>query len=407
MDPDDQNSLRSLWPSLANIWKRDRDPFLNQLRWRLHLRLLLISAALSAGFFVRGLLLQGSLDLGLGLGATLLAWLFLRRFPAYNRWVVRLNLTLFVSLGIHGLWQRPGPAYPIELLALMIMPVFGTLLDGVSTGAVVLAAGLAATGLWLQRSGLRDSADSLAVLFSLLGSSALYFCCVAHTWIFTSLVEEQRSSKEAVQATRQAVERLAATLSDQVFTQTQRLRTDLTAQGLSGLAAAQDLQATLAQARSKRPLEIPRNPVIAVQAAAGPAPLSLVRLFRHSLAALRPKPGGDAGHPSARMAAGGRHDRFLCAALSGQPPQPFLAGPTAALRRRGPLDLRRRRPALFQHAPGGLAGLHPRHHLLRRHAGRPGARQRRRRRPPWPWSPWAGPTASRAGPTAPCSAPSA
>ena len=63
----------------------------------------------------------------------------------------------------------------------------------------------------------------------------------------------------AAQATRVAVERLAATLSDQVFGLTQRLRLGLAERGLQGLETAKELNATLKQAREERPPEIPHN----------------------------------------------------------------------------------------------------------------------------------------------------
>jgi signal transduction histidine kinase len=248
---------------LKALWDRDRDPFLKHLRWGLHLRLLLIAAALSAGFLLRSLLSDGTWDLGVGLLASSFAWFFLRRFPAGNRWVVRGNLLLFVCLGIRGLWRHQTCYYPLELLPLMIMPVFGTLLDGALTGALVLGAGLAASVPWLDQYGKITSGDTLAVLFSLLSSLSLYLCCLAHTWLFISLVEQRRRSKEAVLATRTAVTSMAATLSDQIFSLTQRLRLNLEARGLDGLDAAKKLSATLKRARADRPSEIPQNPLIA------------------------------------------------------------------------------------------------------------------------------------------------
>jgi signal transduction histidine kinase len=254
------------WPTyqrLKTLWDRDRDPFLNELRWRLHLRLLLIAAMLSAGLLVRSVLSHGSADLVLGVAASVAAWFFLRRFPAYNRWVVRGNLVIFLSLGIRGLWQHQAPSYPVDLLPLMIMPVFATLLDGAVTGALVLGAGLGAPLLWLGQRTQLPPVDTLTLLFSLLCSASLYCCCLAHTWIFISLAEQRRQGTQAVLLTRLAVERLAATLSDQVFSLTQRLRSEMAAHGLGGLDAAKELSATLQQARTDRGTQIPRNPIVA------------------------------------------------------------------------------------------------------------------------------------------------
>jgi len=97
------------------------------------------------------------------------------------------------------------------------------------------------------------------VFFTFLSSASLYFCCMAHTWIFTSLVEQRRRSTLAVAATRSAIESLAATLSDQVFTLTKRLQADLHRDGLASTESADTLSQLLQRARTQRPAEIPRN----------------------------------------------------------------------------------------------------------------------------------------------------
>ena len=243
------------------LWARDQDPFLDELRWRLHLRLLLISAALTAAMLVRGYLQSGSLDLLIGLAATLAAWAFLRKAPAYNRLIIRGVLLLFVSLGTHHVWVRGQGVFPPDLLALMIMPVFALLLDGVTTGLLVLAAPILATALWLFRFAQLNSGQTLAVAFTGLSALGLFFSCLAHTWIFGRLVEERRQAAQAIGATRGAVAQLANTLSQQVFAQTRRLQRDLQEQGLSGLDAALALHGILKDARLARPAELPVDTV--------------------------------------------------------------------------------------------------------------------------------------------------
>ena len=253
----------SFWPRLQSLWARDQDPFLDELRWRLHLRLLLISAALTGLMLLRNALQGGSLDLLVGLVTTLAAWAFLRRFPAYNRWVIRGVLLLFVVLGSMHVWTKHPNEYPSDLLALMIMPVFALLLDGIATGALVLIAPLLACTLWMLRFGQVSSGQTLAVTFTALSSMGLFLACLAHTWIFGLLVEERRQASASIAATGAAVEKLAATLSHEVFAQTRLLQRDLQERGLQGLDAAVRLNQVLQEARLARPTELPLDTVVA------------------------------------------------------------------------------------------------------------------------------------------------
>ena len=73
--------LKNLRPGLLALWARDRDPFLSSLRWRLHLRLLLISAALSLGFVIHNLINARPADRLFGVWGTFACLVFPTPFP--------------------------------------------------------------------------------------------------------------------------------------------------------------------------------------------------------------------------------------------------------------------------------------------------------------------------------------
>ena len=108
---------------VRTLWERDRDPFLDHVRWRLHLRLLLVSALAAAAFALLNRMQHGSFGaVTLPLAACLALWLLLSRSPDGNRLAVRANLALFVLVAAHEALAGGGP-FPSALLALMVMPV--------------------------------------------------------------------------------------------------------------------------------------------------------------------------------------------------------------------------------------------------------------------------------------------
>src|SRR5580700_10895251 len=85
---------------LRTLWERDRDPYLRHVRWRLHLRLLLLAACGAAAFAAVPAGMAGPKLLYLPVVASLCAWLVLSRSPAGNGVAVRANIALFAGVGI-------------------------------------------------------------------------------------------------------------------------------------------------------------------------------------------------------------------------------------------------------------------------------------------------------------------
>ena len=264
--PDTPLSIPLLPPwlklQLRSLWDRDRDPFLDGLRWRLHLRLLLLSALLTTAFFFVNLS-RGRVDeVGLGVPASLAAWAWVRRHPQHSRTVARLMLSFFLCLGIYSVFLLQTPGIHWALLAMMIFTVFGTLLDGMVGGG--LAAGITvATGLVSLAIG-RTFGLPLVTAFATLSTVCFYLTCLAHTWMFNRLVAHRRECGRAIACTSALAEQLASTLNQDVAAATARLRASLS-QGLAGLAQAGELQRLLAQARAKLPAELPRSAVVPSQ----------------------------------------------------------------------------------------------------------------------------------------------
>lgn len=243
---------------LRAIQAGPRDPRMEAMRWRLHLRLLLISAALSAAFFFINLGRGHWDETGLGAVASLGAWAWLRQHPAQSRLVARVMVCLFLGLGSYALFALTTPAVHWALLAMTIMTVFGTLLDGPISGS--LAAGVTAlsASIILLRGGAPYS--PLSVAFAIPTTLSLFSTALAHTWLFGQLVQRQQRSANAVQQTTQATEVLARTLSEEVTQATQRLQVALQ-KGLDGLVQAHDLRGVLKDARVRLPEALPRNSV--------------------------------------------------------------------------------------------------------------------------------------------------
>lgn len=241
---------------LRALVQRAPDPRLEQMRWRLHLRLLLISAALCAGFFCLNLAYGRIDETGFGLLASLAAWAWLRPRPQHNRWVARIVLSFFLGLGIYSaLFARP-PAPNWSLLAMTLMPVFGVLLDGLLLGG--LAALVTTLTALCAVQHLSPDASPLLAAFSIPTTLCLYATSVAHTWLFDQLVLQRQRSAQALALSSQATERLARTLSEEVTQATARLRSALD-QGLPGLAQASGLRNVLKDARVQLPEALPRS----------------------------------------------------------------------------------------------------------------------------------------------------
>jgi len=241
---------------VRTLWERDRDPFLDHVRWRLHLRLLLVSALAAAAFALLNRMQHGSFGaVTLPLAACLALWLLLSRSPDGNRLAVRANLALFVLVAAHEALAGGGP-FPSALLALMVMPVFGVLLDGMASGGLVLLACLASVFACLALG--RCGGEPLIVSFTGVAATALYAVCLAHTWIFGSLVERQRRDRQAVALTTRGAEDLAAVLGEQVARHHLALREALD-RGRDLSQETASLQDLLQAARAGLPESLPRG----------------------------------------------------------------------------------------------------------------------------------------------------
>lgn len=251
-------SLASLRRLIAAVQEGPRDPRMEVMRWQLHMRLLLISAGLSGAFFIINLG-RGRVDeTGIGALAALGAWAWLRKHPAQSRSIARLMVGLFLALGVFALFGLPVAAVHWALLAMTIMTVFGTLLDGFIAGSI--AALVTALCAALILAGKQAPYSPLSVAFSIPTSLSLFATALAHTWLFNQLVARQQRSAAAVQATSQATETLARTLSEEVTQATQRLQNALQG-GLDGLVQAHDLRNVLKDARVRLPEALPRGSV--------------------------------------------------------------------------------------------------------------------------------------------------
>jgi signal transduction histidine kinase len=248
-------SLSSL---LGALDLQGRNPRLEELRWRLHQRLLLVAAGLCAAFFALNLGRGHWDETGVGLLLCLGAWAWLRKHPAHSRIVARLNLLWFLGMGAFAIFGLESPAVHWALLAMTIMPVFGALLDGPIGGGVAALATVAcaiaalATG---QTYGM-----PLGVAFAIPATLCLFSVSLGHTWLFYQFVERRQQSAQALAATTAATERLARTLSDDVIQATAGLRRSLQT-GWDDGEAAQALRQVLTQSRQRLPAALPRNSV--------------------------------------------------------------------------------------------------------------------------------------------------
>jgi signal transduction histidine kinase len=251
------NSL-SPGAQLSELWRalraRDRAAGLDELRWRLHLRLLIVVAGLSAGFAVLGLW-ERRLDPTAG-GALLSlgVWAWLRHHPEASRGVARAMVAFFVCLALDLLFVHPqsGPQRP--LLAMSVMTVFGALLDGLAAGAVAaLACTLSAVAVLLHQPG-----DPMAIVsaFAIPAAWCFFLNSLSFSWLYGGLIAQQQENGAALAAATAGVESLARTLSQDVTQATARLQAAL-GQGWQGLEQAAELRRILLQARAQLPSETP------------------------------------------------------------------------------------------------------------------------------------------------------
>jgi signal transduction histidine kinase len=250
-------ALRRLWwiELLRSLWESDRDPRLDDMRWRLNLRLQLVIAGGSFAFFLVHLA-KGRIDeVGLLVFAGLAAWAYLRGHAQHSRIVARIMLVCLLAESLFATFVLQPSAVHWALPTFMVLSVFGTLVDGMQGGGVVTLIALATAGICLA-TGI-DAGMPLVVAFSALAALCLYLTCLAYTWMFNRLAARQHESGQAVANTSRVAEQLATTLSHDVVGAIARLRGAL-AKGLVGLPQAQELHQVLAQARGVLPADMPR-----------------------------------------------------------------------------------------------------------------------------------------------------
>ena len=244
--------IRRLCSALRTLWERDQDPFLDELRWRLDLRLLLLAAAGGAGLGILRWATEGRLDLVPAVSAcALVAWLWLRSHPAGHRTVVRMLTLLFLSVALADL-ARPGQSAPWALFCLVVLPVYGTLVDGMLAGGLASLCTAAAAGWAIHHYGVGDIL--LMSVFAGLAGLCFYATSLTYTWIFGALVERRRVAQAAVASATAAAEQMARALGDEVTVANARLRAGL-GQGLTDARQTAELQQILARTRAALPRE--------------------------------------------------------------------------------------------------------------------------------------------------------
>jgi signal transduction histidine kinase len=244
--------LSRLLAAARTLWQRDQDPFLDALRWRLDLRLLLLTAATGAGMAVLRWTTQGRLDfIPLASAGSLGAWFWLRGHPTGHRKVVRWLTALLLGIGLSDL-ARPGQSAPWALFCMVVLPAYGTLVDGLAAGGLAALCTVGAS-VWEAARPMPGEIRLLAV-FAGLASLCFYATSLTYTWIFGAMVERRRVARSAVASATSAAGQLARTLGDEVTVANARLRSSL-AQGLSDPRQTSDLQQILARSRAALPLD--------------------------------------------------------------------------------------------------------------------------------------------------------
>ncbi|HTB34613.1 MAG TPA: HAMP domain-containing sensor histidine kinase [bacterium] len=244
--------FRRLGAAAKTLWQRDQDPFLDELRWRLDLRLLLLTAGAGLGLgWLRWYTLD-RLDLIplVSLGA-LAAWLWLRSHAKGHRTVVRILTLLFLAIALSDL-ARPGQSAPWALFCIVALPAYGTLVDGLTAGGLAMLCTVGAA-VWAAIQFEPGEIRLLAV-FAGLTSLCFYATSLTYTWIFGALVERRRMTQAAIATASASAGQLARTLGDEVTVANAQLRAGL-GQGLLQPDQTLALQEILARSRAALPQE--------------------------------------------------------------------------------------------------------------------------------------------------------
>lgn len=244
---------------LRTLWQRDQDPHLDPLRLGLHRRLLLLTTLAGVGYaLLRGwaehrlsLLFLIPLEAGV-------AWLWLRGHPQHHRRLVRLSTLFFLGVGFADL-LRPGQSAPWALFGLAVVPVFGTLVDGLVSGGLATVTLLS---LWAWQGTHADNVDlRLMIIFTGLSSICFYFTSLAYTWFFGALLQRQGRSQSAIEQASTASQGLALTLSNMVSLAVDRLR-GAQAKGLPDRRTLKDLNDLLVSTREALPRNLSDAPIL-------------------------------------------------------------------------------------------------------------------------------------------------
>jgi signal transduction histidine kinase len=243
---------------LRALWRRDREPSLEALRVRLHFRILGVLFFIGLGLVALRLWSEGRVDLVPAAPLTALAcWLWLRRFPQHHRSIVRLGTVAFLSAGLWDLGRR-GQVIPWALFAMMGLPVYGTLLDGLVSGFIATAT---VVGLWLWSAYQPNSPNiHLLLVFNALASVCFYLTSLTYVWIFGALAQRQGLSRSAADLTSEASQALAHTLADDVTVAVGRLRAAL-AKRVPDRRTLKGLQELLQRARQALPQDLPSTAI--------------------------------------------------------------------------------------------------------------------------------------------------
>lgn len=243
---------------LRTLGADGHEPWLDELRLRLNLRLLLVVALSASGLFLLQLY-NGRLDeVGLFIPAGLGAWAYVKRHPRHNRLVARLMLAAMSGEVLYVIFLQSPSGVHLAMPSLMVLTVFGTLVEGVAGGGLIALLALLLVPVCLSL-GISSNMP-LVVVFSGLATLCLYLTCLSHTWMFRRLAKRQRESGQAVAEAKQVAEALTATLDQDVAGAIARLRAAL-AKGLGGLGQASELQQLLAKTRAQLPASLPRTAI--------------------------------------------------------------------------------------------------------------------------------------------------
>ena len=241
-------------PIFRTLLQRDRDPGLASLRLYMHARLLLMAGLSGLGLVLLRWHLEHRVDwLWLVPLFAVAGWSWLQRFPAHHYAVARLGTLLFLGIGFNDL-LRPGQAVAWALFAMVGVPVYGTLLDGLWSGSVATITLLALWGC--VGAHTPDLSLRLLVIFNGLSCLCFFFTSLAFTWIFGALVQRQRLSQGGIELAGETSRRLANTLADEVTISVGRLRAALT-KGLPDRRSLKELQTLLASTRQSLPRDLP------------------------------------------------------------------------------------------------------------------------------------------------------